>query len=214
MKTIGSTTFATEFADFPVAPFYVVALDSFMSGWGHGLPEENWTVIPCATEELARIAWFNCAYCRPEMSRVELFKRGEPRYKLPRDEKLLAAKLEPYKHSIVGGVMAMCMTAGGGLYEWLSWKERACSVITGEAWFRPGLDNVYEDEEGQRFRFLNANTAHFNEPGDHYLRIRQEIDKDQPKQGRSFERRTVWRVRKAVKSEYAIIGAKVELVKE
>lgn len=48
-----------ERADVPKAPFYVTYIDSFMSGWGEAKGKDNRVILPCASEEEARIVLNN-----------------------------------------------------------------------------------------------------------------------------------------------------------
>ena len=45
--------------ELPLAPFYVTALDTFMSGWGGTSSKENYVVLPCASEEEAAVVSAN-----------------------------------------------------------------------------------------------------------------------------------------------------------
>lgn len=55
--------------ELPLAPFYVTALDTFMSGWGPARDKKNRVVIPCASEEEAAVVAAN-ARGRSEMLEV------------------------------------------------------------------------------------------------------------------------------------------------
>lgn len=55
--------------ELPLAPFYVTALDTFMSGWGPARDRKNVLVIPCESEEEAAVVAAN-ARGRSEMEQV------------------------------------------------------------------------------------------------------------------------------------------------
>lgn len=51
--------FVTEDSEVPKTPFYVVARDTFMSGWGMSKGRDNWVVLPCQSDEEATIVLEN-----------------------------------------------------------------------------------------------------------------------------------------------------------
>lgn len=55
--------------ELPLAPFYVTALDSFLSGWGPARGRKNVVILPCASEEEAAVVAAN-ARGRSEMEQV------------------------------------------------------------------------------------------------------------------------------------------------
>jgi len=58
-------------ADIPEAPFYVTAIDSFMSGWGPAEGRANLVCLPCSNEAEVKSV---LAYVRtrPEMERIKV----------------------------------------------------------------------------------------------------------------------------------------------
>lgn len=64
-------------SDIPDAPLYVLANDSFMSGWGHAEGKTNTVVLPCAdADEAGRVTAIVAD--RPEMRQVRTAK-NKPR---------------------------------------------------------------------------------------------------------------------------------------
>tara|TARA_R100001163_G_scaffold63080_1_gene54512 strand:+ start:554 stop:904 length:351 start_codon:yes stop_codon:yes gene_type:complete len=55
--------------ELPDAPFYVTALDTFLSGWGHASSKENYVILMCDSEEEAAVVSAN-AHGRSEMQKV------------------------------------------------------------------------------------------------------------------------------------------------
>lgn len=61
----------TERSEIPDAPCYVLANDSFMSGWGHARGKINTVILPCKTRQEAQSVE-DYANCRSEMKRVRV----------------------------------------------------------------------------------------------------------------------------------------------
>jgi hypothetical protein len=60
--------------EIPSAPLYVLANDSFMSGWGDAKNRTNTVILPCAdAEEAAKVVAY--VKSRPEMKRVRTLHR-------------------------------------------------------------------------------------------------------------------------------------------
>ena len=62
--------------DIPCAPFYVCALDTFMSGWGLSDGRNNRVILPCADRDEA-LAVADIARSRSEMKYVTV-KESKP----------------------------------------------------------------------------------------------------------------------------------------
>jgi hypothetical protein len=58
-------------SDIPQAPFYVTAVDSFMSGWGEAQGRVNLVCLPCENEAEVK-AVLAYVRTRPEMERVKV----------------------------------------------------------------------------------------------------------------------------------------------
>ena len=67
----------TSFKQIPQAPFYVLAEDTFLSGWGDADGKINTLLLPCASKEEAEIVKHN-AKSRPEMVRVRIENTRPP----------------------------------------------------------------------------------------------------------------------------------------
>ena len=63
-------------SEIPLAPFYVCALDTFMSGWGLSDGRNNRVILPCADRDEA-LAVADIARSRPEMKYVTV-KENKP----------------------------------------------------------------------------------------------------------------------------------------
>lgn len=57
----------------PDAPYYAVAKDEFMSGWGRSEGKDNWVVFPCDSMEEAEIVKENLKN-RSDMRRARINK--------------------------------------------------------------------------------------------------------------------------------------------
>jgi len=68
---------ATSARDIPTAPYYVLATDKFMSGWGMAEGKTNVCVFPCATYSEA-VAVMDRLGKRPEMIRIR-WTHNKPR---------------------------------------------------------------------------------------------------------------------------------------
>ncbi len=58
-------------SDIPAAPYYVTALDTFMSGWGEASGRRNYVCLPCESREEAEVVAAN-AKARTDMERVHI----------------------------------------------------------------------------------------------------------------------------------------------
>jgi hypothetical protein len=61
----------TRRTEIPDAPYYVIAHDTFMSGWGRAEGKENWVILPAETELVAQDIAEN-ARNRTEMKSVRI----------------------------------------------------------------------------------------------------------------------------------------------
>lgn len=53
------SSFVTKISEVPKAPYYVRALDRFMSGWGKSHGKDNWVLLPCESYEEAEVVLAN-----------------------------------------------------------------------------------------------------------------------------------------------------------
>ena len=79
MKTMENRT-VTERSDIPDAPYYVLAEDRFMSGWGQAEGMRNVVVLPCSDDQEARDVESYALFQRDEMKRVRIVT-NKPRMK-------------------------------------------------------------------------------------------------------------------------------------
>lgn len=63
--------------DFPSAEYYVVAIDSFMSGWGEAEGKRNKIVLPCDSYEEAEVVLANTE-SRSDMKRAHITSTKPP----------------------------------------------------------------------------------------------------------------------------------------
>lgn len=198
----------------PVAPFYVKVYDNYLSDWGNKkLPKKLFTLFPCQTQEDMEVVEFNCNHCREDFLDVETFRRGEPRYKLPRDKKIIEENIAVYRGSIVAGFIAMGLLSGSGMWEWMQRAGKNASVDVIEPkgrWLIPGMDREYIDENGVRFKFVDIRKS--VNAGQYFLDMPRVIDRELPKRGRSYQRKTIWIVKKKRKEKWGTLAPIVELV--
>lgn len=65
-------------SDIPEAPYYVVAIDTFMSGWGEARDRTNKVVLPCESRRVAEKV-LEYARSRSEMRQAKIISR-KPRF--------------------------------------------------------------------------------------------------------------------------------------
>lgn len=61
----------------PEAPYYVVSIDTFMSGWGKAKGQRNVCVVPCAKKEIAE-AVLEYVKTRPEQKKPRITETYPP----------------------------------------------------------------------------------------------------------------------------------------
>ena len=105
----------TRKAVIPEAPFYVFAIDTFMSGWGDADGMVNAVVLPCKDRDQAEIV-ANNAQCRSDMRRI-LVCEGKAqipsRAKLPKDNRSFSAA---FVAPVIGDVQIQQNTSNKILY--------------------------------------------------------------------------------------------------
>lgn len=65
-------------SDIPKAPYYVVAIDTFMSGWGEARDRTNKVVLPCESRRVAEKV-LEYAQGRSEMRQAKIITK-KPRF--------------------------------------------------------------------------------------------------------------------------------------
>lgn len=177
-----------DVADLPAAPYYLWGWDLHRSGWGpfafpatpnrldrmelaelDASPMEARCPVIFPIEDPADEPVVRLNMRAMDIVRVVREKRGGPETKpTPEFEAALSARLEPFKGSIVAGVLAMCAfdefkpTGMYHLFDWWFVRNKIPFAVVqvkhgpDDRWYtEPGLGHVHRDEQGVRFRYLH-----------------------------------------------------------